>query len=263
MKKEALRDVQFTSDWHLSPDTPRLTRAFTYWLESASEHSLLYILGDLFDFWVGDDQLQTEYYANIALALKNCRCPVFIMRGNRDFLLGEAFEKAAQVTFLPDPFLLSLNEQRLLLSHGDQYCTDDLAYMQFFKKTRNPLWKKEILSKPFSERMALAKSLREQSESAQKGEYSDLSSCAIQNLLNAIPCDYFIHGHTHQKGIHLHGKTKRYVLPNWEENAAKTLPEILIYLIFSETYEGYTEEDIPEEGKEHLNFFRFFDPALF
>ena len=248
MKHESFKSAQFTSDWHLSPHTPRLTRAFTYWLENA-QHCVLYILGDLFDFWVGDDQLAMEYYANIALSLKNCACPVFIMRGNRDFLLGNTFEKEAEISFLPDPFLLTFHNERLLLSHGDQYCTHDLAYMEFFKKTRNPMWQKEVLNQSFAERMALAQHLREQSEKTQNGQYSDLNPLAIEKLLSEIPCDVFIHGHTHQKGIHQHGKTTRFVLPNWEENAQGALPEILIAHA--------------EESSKGLHFSRIFDPSLF
>lgn len=208
----------FTSDWHLSPDTPTLTLFFTYLMEKA-QNSAIFILGDLFDFWVGDDQLKLEYYANIALSIKNSACPVFIMRGNRDFLLGEEFARATQAKILPDPFLIEYGEKKILLSHGDQYCTDDLPYMAFLKKTRNPVWQQEILKKPFEERMAMANTIRQASQANKDGTYTDLNPQAIEELLKKSPCDFFIHGHTHQCGIHKHNETTRFVLDDWQDYA--------------------------------------------
>ena len=183
-------------------------------------------MGDLFDCWVGDDQLQMPFYEKIAECLKHCQRPKFLMRGNRDFLLGDDFAKMADVNFLADPFETTIAGKKLLLSHGDQYCTDDAPYMAFFAQSRNPLWQAAILKKPFSERLALGQLIRQQSESSNLGNYKDLPKAEIENLLKNRECDVFIHGHTHLPEIHRHGNILRIVLSDWREDAPLPILEL-------------------------------------
>ena len=116
--------AQFLADLHLCESVPKLTKTFLDFLENAENTAPLFILGDLFDCWVGDDQLTMPFYQKIAECLKQCERPKFLMRGNRDFLLGEKFAEESGVSFLADPFEIEIAGKKLLLSHGDQFCTD-------------------------------------------------------------------------------------------------------------------------------------------
>ena len=218
--------AQFLADLHLCESVPKLTKTFLDFLENAENTAPLFILGDLFDCWVGDDQLTMPFYKKIADALKNCARPKFLMRGNRDFLLGEKFAEQSGVDFLADPFEIEIANKKLLLSHGDQFCTDDSAYMTFFAQSRNPAWQKAILEKPFNERLALGQMIRQQSESANLDNYKDLPKAEIENLLKNHDCDVFIHGHTHLPAEHLHGKVLRIVLPDWRKSEPPKILEL-------------------------------------
>ena len=217
--------AQFIADLHLSPETPRLAAKFAEFLAKPCA-APLYILGDLFDFWVGDDQLKIPFYAEMAAALKSAPRQKFLMRGNRDFLLGEKFAAETGAQFLPDPFEVEIASKKILLSHGDQFCTDDPAYMAFYAQSRAPQWQAAILQKTFDERLALGQMIRQKSETTNAGLYKDLPRAEIENLLKTKHCDIFIHGHTHLPATHQHGATLRIVLPDWRENESPKILEL-------------------------------------
>ncbi|MDR2788270.1 MAG: UDP-2,3-diacylglucosamine diphosphatase, partial [Candidatus Accumulibacter sp.] len=163
--------LHFISDLHLSPRTPGIEALFRAFLASIAppengEPNALYILGDLFDTWIGDDD-DSPFAGSIAAALKTASSAgtrLFFLRGNRDFLLGADFIRKAGMTLLPDPCLLSTPQRRFILSHGDSLCVNDSAYQQFRAQTRAPAWQADFLQKTLPERRRLAASLRQQSQ---------------------------------------------------------------------------------------------------
>lgn len=221
----------FISDLHLSEDTPALNQLFFQALHNwQGKIDALYILGDFFDVWVGDDD-DSPFIQSIIQALKQftAATPVYLMHGNRDFLLGQQFAQAAGITLLPEQQLIQLYGKPYLLLHGDELCTDDLAYQQFRLQSRNPLWQGAVLMKPLAERKLLAGQIRMMSETKKNAEglsqISDATETGIQtalmaafNQIGAMPT--LIHGHTHRPNVHEHTVnnilTKRYVLQDWE-----------------------------------------------
>jgi UDP-2,3-diacylglucosamine hydrolase len=148
----------FISDLHLCSDRPAINRSFFGFLErEARSASALYILGDLFEYWAGDDDLGDAFNATVVVAISGLvvsGVPVYLMHGNRDFLIGEAFATASRVTLLDDPALLTLNGQPVLLMHGDTLCTLDLKYQAFRREARSEPWIRRLLAKPLAERKA-------------------------------------------------------------------------------------------------------------
>lgn len=222
----------FISDLHLCASRPHITHAFIAFLESAAAKARsLYILGDLFEYWAGDDDLTHTDHQRIIealLALKNKHTALYLMHGNRDFLIGQAFCQATGGQLLTDPTLVHLFGHRVLLSHGDDLCTDDTAYMQFKQEVRHPTWISHFLSQPLAARKAYIESVRMRSEQEKKDKslaIMDVNAIAVNHLLTeyALP-DYFIHGHTHRPNIHTHvvsGKIiTRYVLGDWYEQGS-------------------------------------------
>jgi UDP-2,3-diacylglucosamine hydrolase len=222
----------FISDLHLCDSRPHITQAFKSFLEkTAAKAQALYILGDLFEYWAGDDSIDTGAHRASIHALHklvSSGIPVFLMHGNRDFLLGEGFENATGIKILPDPSLITLYGKPVLLSHGDALCTDDVAYQKFRSEVRSPAWKTAFLSKPLSDRVAYIEQLRAQSEQAKSSksmQIMDVNQTAVDNLLREFSCPpLFIHGHTHRPNTHLHkldGKTcERWVLGDWYEQGS-------------------------------------------
>ena len=241
LKKPALSDYArgfcmdhclFISDLHLCDSRPYITQAFVKFLEkTATQAQALYILGDLFEYWAGDDSIQTDAHtASIhglrSLTLKDI--PIYLMHGNRDFLLGEGFEKATGIIILPDPSLITLYGKPVLLSHGDALCTDDIAYQQFRTEVRSKTWKAEFLSKPLVDRVAYIEQLRTQSEQAKSSksmQIMDVNAAAVDDLLHKNNCPpLFIHGHTHRPNKHIHQigdkLCERQVLGDWYEQGS-------------------------------------------
>lgn len=222
----------FISDLHLCDSRPHITQAFEAFLEkTAVKAQALYILGDLFEYWAGDDAiktdaLQTSIHALHSLTLTGTH--VFFMHGNRDFLISDDFAKATGMTILPDPSLTSLYGKSVLLSHGDALCTDDIAYQKFRAEVRNAAWQAQFLSQPLSDRIARIEQLRAQSEQAKSTksmQIMDVNSTAVDDLLRRFSYPpIFIHGHTHRPKKHLHqldGKTcERWVLGDWYEQGS-------------------------------------------
>jgi UDP-2,3-diacylglucosamine hydrolase len=198
----------FISDLHLDPERPDITSQALEFLESEARGAdALYILGDLFDAWVGDDDPEPEKRRVVA-ALKRLTDdgpPCFFMRGNRDFLVGEGFAEASGCTLLADPTLIELHGTRVLLMHGDTLCTDDHEYQALRKMVRNPDWQRAILARPLHERLALARQLRETSAASMSGkamEIMDVNQEAVIAAMRKHGVYTLLHGHTHRPAIH-------------------------------------------------------------
>lgn len=221
----------FISDLHLDATRPACTRLFCDFLDGEARNAVaLYILGDLFEAWVGDDD-PSETAAVVAdrlTALTACGVPVFFMHGNRDFLVGEAFAARTGITLLHDPFRMHLHGRSLLLMHGDTLCTDDIAYQQFRAQTRDPAWQAAFLAQPLAARLAFAEQARAASQ-ARQGELrdagtmdaiTDVSPVAVAETFAAHDVDVLIHGHTHRPAIHHDGGRTRVVLGDWYDQGS-------------------------------------------
>ena len=214
---------RFISDLHLSDKYPELTQAFFKFLEESKEACThLFILGDLFEAWIGDDN-DSPIHIEIKEALKAFTTngpETFFMHGNRDFLVGEAFAKETGITLLPDPYTLEINNQKVILSHGDFLCTDDKDYIDFRNQVRNRDWQNNFLEKPLDERKQIAATLRADSKEAtskKSNEITDVNNQSVKDFINEHQPDLFIHGHTHRPNIHDVGSSKRIVLGDWGE----------------------------------------------
>lgn len=216
----------FISDLHLATDTPQASARFERFIrETAAGAAALYILGDFFEAWVGDDDLADPFHARIAGLLRQLTdtgTAVRFMHGNRDFLIGADFCAATGVQLLPDPCLVDLYGTPTLLTHGDQYCTDDIAYQAFRRQMRDPAYQATLLAKPLAERKAMARALRQQSTLAKDGKMEaimDVNPGAVAASLRGYGYPRLIHGHTHRPGRHLHTvdghACERWVLPDW------------------------------------------------
>jgi UDP-2,3-diacylglucosamine hydrolase len=214
----------FISDLHLHASRPDICRCFTGFLETLDKTQTLYILGDLFETWVGDDHPGSTYAA-VKQALKRCTdagTPVHLMHGNRDFLLGERFAGETGCTLLEDPSVIDLCGRRALLMHGDSLCTDDGEYQALRKQLRNPQWQQQALSLPLPERLEMADMAREHSSLSSRDKDSylmDVNQGAVVQVMDEHRAELLIHGHTHRPGIHqLSGNGRprqRVVLGDW------------------------------------------------
>ncbi|HZX32341.1 MAG TPA: UDP-2,3-diacylglucosamine diphosphatase [Rhodocyclaceae bacterium] len=226
--------IFFISDLHLSPRSPGATCLFLDFLAGrAREGEALYILGDLFETWVGDDDRSDPFNAEVVSALRaagDAGLAISVLHGNRDFLLGDEFAAAAGVRLLPDPYVLSTPEWQFVLSHGDVLCIDDAAYMAFRRQVRDPQWQVAFLAKPLAERRAIATHMREQSEQGkqEKAAYEmDLNPGETDDFLRQHGYATFIHGHTHRPATHDHIvdgiHAERWVLSDWHEDRGECL----------------------------------------
>jgi UDP-2,3-diacylglucosamine hydrolase len=221
----------FVSDIHLSPARPDIVRLFrSFLLGQARGADALYILGDLFEYWAGDDDLGDPFASGIVRDLAGCAgcgVPTYFMRGNRDFLVGEAFARAAGLTLLDDPATIDCQGRKILITHGDELCTDDRAYQEFRGKVRSPQWIDAFLARPLAERKREIESLRKLSEAEKRvkpAALMDVSGAAVEELLRRHGCPTLIHGHTHRPARHEHlvdGKRyERWVLADWYERGS-------------------------------------------
>ena len=226
--------ILFISDLHLSPRSPGATCLFLQFLAGrARQASELFILGDLFEAWIGDDDIGDPYNAEIIAALRTATksgLKISLLHGNRDFLLGADFAAASGVTLISDPYILSTPAWQFVLSHGDALCLDDAAYMAFRAQVRDPQWQAVLLAKPLTERRTIAAHMREVSESSQRGKenpYTDLQAAATDDFLRQNGYATFIHGHTHQPATHDHIvdgiHVERWVLADWHEDRGECL----------------------------------------
>lgn len=217
----------FVSDVHLQPSLPHTADAFLRFLREHATHvPHLFVLGDLFEYWAGDDDLSTPFSQRIADALRevaNGGVETGWIGGNRDFLVGAQFAQAAGMLHLADPFVTELAGMRIVLTHGDAQCVDDHDYQAFRKCVRDPKWQSEFLAQPLAKRKALIESMRSNSRAAQREkayEIMDVNEDAIHALFEQTGAQVMVHGHTHRPGTHTHriaGRTyERYVLPDWD-----------------------------------------------
>jgi UDP-2,3-diacylglucosamine hydrolase len=227
------RVVEFISDLHLQACEPATFQVWQRYMAS-TQADAIFILGDLFEVWVGDDVMTAvdhpppdfETRCQHTLASTSARLGLFFMHGNRDFLLGQTFAQSCAMTLLPDPSVLLFDQQRWLLSHGDALCLDDTDYQQFRAQVRTASWRKNFLEKPLAQRQALARGLREQSESRKASgvPYADVDSAAALAWLETAQATTLIHGHTHRAADHLLSgpamlPRHRRVLSDWDAEA--------------------------------------------
>lgn len=222
----------FISDLHLDAERPQVTELFLRFLrEDAPTADALYILGDLFEAWIGDDD-PSALADQVATGLRELHAagvPVYFMRGNRDFLVGAAYASRARMTVLPDPAVIVLDSRPVLLMHGDTLCTADERYQAFRAQTRDPRWQAQFLAQPLAARIAFAQQARATSKAHQAGlqnmeTLTDVSPQAVHELLARFGIDTLIHGHTHRPAVHaldIEGRQcRRIVLGDWYEQGS-------------------------------------------
>jgi UDP-2,3-diacylglucosamine hydrolase len=221
----------FISDLHLDAERPAITELFGRFLEDEARGAdALYILGDLFEAWVGDDD-PSEVGALVAdrlAALDRAGTPTYFIRGNRDFLLGDDYARRARMRILPDPAVVMLEGAPAILMHGDTLCTDDKAYQAFRAQTRDPKWQAQFLSQPLQARIAFAQQARAASQAHQSGlkqkglmeAITDVAPMAVEATLSRFGIPRLIHGHTHRPKVHSERNGTRIVLGDWYEQGS-------------------------------------------
>lgn len=219
------RTVEFISDLHLQASEPATVAAFRHYLHTTTADAL-FILGDLFEVWVGDDAIDEagsfEAEGCAALAAASRRMPLYFMHGNRDFLAGPGFLARTGMTGLADPTVLTLGGQRIVLSHGDLLCLDDVDYQRFRVQARSSAWQSAFLAQPLATRRAQARGIRQESEAKKKSgaTYADVDSPAAIAWLQASRAATLVHGHTHRPAVHpLAQGLTRVVLSDWDAAA--------------------------------------------
>ena len=227
------RVVDFISDLHLQASEPATFDAWVRYMH-ATPADAVFILGDLFEVWVGDDAAADSetFEARCAAVLRSTAQTraVYFMHGNRDFLVGPAFLAQCEVTGLDDPTVLSFASQRWLLSHGDALCLDDVDYLQFRAQVRSTGWQQAFLAQPLEQRRAVARHIRTQSESRKHAGtvYADVDSAAAVQWLQAAQATTLIHGHTHRPAAHSLGHgLQRVVLSDWDLAAVPPRADVL------------------------------------
>ncbi|QTD46285.1 UDP-2,3-diacylglucosamine diphosphatase [Ottowia testudinis] len=231
------RTVDFISDLHLKPEEPHTFQAWQHYLLRTPADAV-FILGDLFEAWVGDDGAlpgSFEAHCSEVLRVAGAAMDVFFMRGNRDFLVGGGFLGHCGVHDLADPTVLTFHGRAYLLTHGDLLCTDDVAYQQFRRQVRAPEWQASFLARPLPERQAMARQMREHSQAhhATQAVYAHADAGLACRWLNEANATVLIHGHTHQPGDHALGANAlgqpltQVVLSDWHLTATERRQQVL------------------------------------
>lgn len=221
----------FISDLHLSADQPCSMAAFRRFINDiAPQAEALYILGDLFEYWAGDDDLDDPFHAEVATTLRNLALHdtrLYLLRGNRDLLIGEALAEACHATLLNDPVLIDLYGTPTLLSHGDTLCTDDTEYQRYRATVHDAEFQRQFLAKPLTERKAYIAQLRNRSMAEKQSKDTlimDVNDAAVTALLREYHYPRLIHGHTHRPNRHEHQidghRCERWVLGDWHQQGA-------------------------------------------
>ena len=216
----------FISDLHLSPERPEANERFIDFIEGKARGAeALYVLGDLFESWIGDDDIVERFNAVVAgffAALARGGTPLYVMHGNRDFLIGERFCRETGAKLLQDPTVVEIDGMPTLLMHSDTLCTDDVDYQAWRAQTRNPAAQGMFLAKPLAERRVMTAMIREKSKEMIAGkpaEIMDVNDGAVRNAFHKHGVSRLIHGHTHRPGKHeleVDGRRcERWVLPDW------------------------------------------------
>lgn len=215
--------ILFISDLHLSPERPEVTRAFLGFLESqAASAEALFVLGDLFEAWIGDDDT-CPTGIEVTKAFKQLTdkgVALFIQHGNRDFFIGKHFCKATGAILLADEHLVEYMDDTVLAMHGDTLCTDDVDYIRFRKRIRHPISQFLLLSLPLKYRQKLASGMRAKSKAANANKPSaimDVNIQAVDSVMSNHQVKTLIHGHTHRPDRHQHSHGERIVLGDWHD----------------------------------------------
>lgn len=220
----------FISDLHLCQTRPSTTAAYRHFMRGpALSAQTLWILGDFYEYWAGDDDLETAFNAEVAKELKlvhSAGVQIRMIVGNRDFLIGKRFSEETGVIIENEPVITQVSGQPTLLMHGDALCTDDMAYQQFRAMVRNPAWQAQFLAQPLAVRKKIAEDLRAKSEMSKQekaAEIMDVNDGAVRACFMSRDVQRIIHGHTHRPGRHaydINGKAcERVVLPDWHDEA--------------------------------------------
>ncbi len=226
------RSVELISDLHLQPSEPATFEAWRRYLAD-TDAGAVFLLGDLFEAWIGDDAIEVPGFAADAAAVLKAAAslrPLFFLHGNRDFLIGASLMAATGVTLLADPTVLGFAGRRFLLTHGDALCLEDRDYLAFREVVRAPAWQRDFLARPLAEREAIARGMRTESEAAKQRQaaYADVDATAAADWLAAADADWMIHGHTHRPAEHaLPGGRHRIVLTDWDAAARPPRLEVL------------------------------------
>jgi UDP-2,3-diacylglucosamine hydrolase len=237
--------IDLMSDLHLQAGDPATVDAWKRYLDGTPAQAV-FVLGDLFEVWVGDDAAAAPGFEQDCagiLARAAERIELHFMQGNRDFLLGPRFLEASRMRGLADPTVLAFGGTRWLLSHGDALCLDDVPYQQFRQLVRDPAWQSAMLARPLAERRAIARQIREHGNRAATGnpdDYADVDTAAARRWLHAAGATTLIHGHTHRPGTHTlpepegactsagaGSPMRRVVLSDWDMRATPPRAEIL------------------------------------
>ena len=227
--------ARFASDLHLRAERPDLTQRFAAFLaDTAAAHvETLFILGDLFEYWIGDDDLADPFNAQVCRLLRELAdrgTRIYFIAGNRDFLIGATFAAAAGITLLGETERVAAGGAATLLMHGDTVCTDDLPYQEFRRMVRSPQWQADFLARPLAERRAEVENLRRRSAEAMQGKTAaimDANAAAIRAALTSHGCARLIHGHTHRPSHETlalaSGSAERWVLSDWDTGRGDAL----------------------------------------
>ncbi|MCK5395393.1 MAG: UDP-2,3-diacylglucosamine diphosphatase [Gammaproteobacteria bacterium] len=226
-----MKDIVFISDLHLMPERPQTMELFVRFVDDiASKTDALYILGDFLEIWWGDDDPATAYtdvFNSLVNLSKNQKTDVYLMHGNRDFLIGESLAKRCHFEIIDDPHKINIQGKDALLMHGDTLCIDDVEYQKFRQMVRNKEWQQQFLSKSLEERYQIAKAIREKSQQAtkDKDEYiMDVNQEETKKVFLDNNVELIIHGHTHRPAIHLktinNNDTTRIVLGDWHDTGS-------------------------------------------
>lgn len=222
-----MKKTFFIADLHLSENQPHLTDLFVQFMQTqAPQAEKLYILGDLFDFWIGDDEQSTliETVRQQISQLTQQGIPCYFIHGNRDFLLGQNFAKSCGMELLPTYQTIDLYGKKVLICHGDTLCTDDLAYQQYRKKVQQKWLQWLFLRLPLKVRLKIAEKIRQKSKTDKaykKVEIMDVNQLSVEQTMQQFEVNTLIHGHTHKQNIHqIPPHLTRIVLGDWGPNAS-------------------------------------------
>jgi len=226
-------ETLFISDLHLTLERPEVTRKLIFLLQNRAQSAkALYILGDLFDTWIGDDDFSPPI-KSVKKALKQLTeqgTPVFYIHGNRDFLIGQRFSKESGVTLLDEYSVIDLYDTPTLLTHGDLLCTDDLPYQAFRRQSHSSAWQQNVLSKPLLLRLLYARWYRLRSyfhKRKKSQDIMDVNQETVKQVMQQYQVTQLIHGHTHRPAVHEleidQKKVQRFVLAEWKKEQASLL----------------------------------------
>ncbi len=227
------RSIDFISDLHLQASEAKTVQAWQHYLAHTTADAV-FMLGDVFEVWVGDDVLSDtqsfEYACAKTLKTASQRIAIYLMHGNRDFLMGPRLARATGATLIDDPTVLSFANQRWVLTHGDALCLDDTNYLAFRVTVRSEAWQSQFLAKPLHERQALGRQMREASEARKQTDtvYADVDAIAADRCLVDARAGTMIHGHTHLPNRHTLGPRRtRWVLSDWHLDGALARGDVL------------------------------------